>query len=418
MEASRELWLCPREGSHSGYSDRELEEEEDGVGRYSHALKPANDSDSSTAESGQAGTTLDSDLLGTISTVSTVIDRHGFLRLEDDISEEKAQEQLPPQVRQRRELKWVHMLQHWDRFMARHYAMVRRRCRKGIPSSVRARAWSQLCGGHYLMANNGGVFERLCETPVEPDTRDQIVKDLHRQFPRHEMFAAAGGAGQRDLLRVLCAYVTHRPRDGYSQAQAPVAALLLMHMPACLAFWCLVAISDNYLPGYYGPSMEQVLLDGCVLHRLLRRSSPQLYRHVTRHQLEPPLYMLEWFMCVYSRTLPWPSVLRVWDMFLCEGVRVLFAVALVLLRCSLEERGKLGSCDSLADLLQRLHRPPEHVTAEAALVARVCHLELSRDEITAEYRRELAARRRDARKRDKQQRKREKQRRKPETAGS
>jgi len=25
-------------------------------------------------------------------------------------------------------------------------------------------------------------------------------------------------------------------------------------------------------------------------------------------------------MCVYSRTLPWSSVLRMWDMFLCEGV--------------------------------------------------------------------------------------------------
>ena len=24
-------------------------------------------------------------------------------------------------------------------------------------------------------------------------------------------------------------------------------------------------------------------------------------------------------MCVYARTLPWRSVLRVWDMFLCEG---------------------------------------------------------------------------------------------------
>lgn len=29
--------------------------------------------------------------------------------------------------------------------------------------------------------------------------------------------------------------------------------------------------------------------------------------------------MTEWFMCIYSRSLPWASVLRVWDMFLCEG---------------------------------------------------------------------------------------------------
>lgn len=29
--------------------------------------------------------------------------------------------------------------------------------------------------------------------------------------------------------------------------------------------------------------------------------------------------MTEWFMCIFARTLPWASVLRVWDMFFCEG---------------------------------------------------------------------------------------------------
>ena len=29
--------------------------------------------------------------------------------------------------------------------------------------------------------------------------------------------------------------------------------------------------------------------------------------------------MTEWFMCVFTRTLPWSSVLRVWDIFFFEG---------------------------------------------------------------------------------------------------
>ena len=33
--------------------------------------------------------------------------------------------------------------------------------------------------------------------------------------------------------------------------QAPIAALLLMNMPAEDAFWCLTAICDKYIPGYY-----------------------------------------------------------------------------------------------------------------------------------------------------------------------
>ncbi len=31
------------------------------------------------------------------------------------------------------------------------------------------------------------------------------------------------------------------------------------------------------------------------------------------------MLVVEWFMCVYTRTLPWASALRVLDMFFCEG---------------------------------------------------------------------------------------------------
>ena len=62
-----------------------------------------------------------------------------------------------------------------------------------------------------------------------------------------------GGAyeriGQTELFRVLKAYSVLNPVDGYCQAMAPLAALLLMSMPAEHAFWCLVAICDKYIPG-------------------------------------------------------------------------------------------------------------------------------------------------------------------------
>ncbi len=67
------------------------------------------------------------------------------------------------------------------------------------------------------------------------------------------------------------------------------------------------------------PPQEAIQLDGEILYALLRRVSPVAHRHLKKHKLEPILYMTEWFMCAFSRTLPWASVLRVWDMFLCEG---------------------------------------------------------------------------------------------------
>lgn len=40
---------------------------------------------------------------------------------------------------------------------------------------------------------------------------------------------------QRGLFRVLKAYTQYQPEEGYCQAQGPVAAVLLMNMPAEVA---------------------------------------------------------------------------------------------------------------------------------------------------------------------------------------
>lgn len=64
---------------------------------------------------------------------------------------------------------------------------------------------------------------------------------------------------------------------------------------------------------------EAIQLDGQILFSLLHKVSPVAYKHLSKQKIDPILYMTEWFMCAFSRTLPWSSVLRVWDMFFCEG---------------------------------------------------------------------------------------------------
>jgi len=75
-------------------------------------------------------------------------------------------------------------------------------------------------------------FQNLLKAEINPQAEEDIDKDLHRQFPFHEMFSQKGGNGQQDLRNILYAYAVYNPKDGYCQAQAPIAAVLLMHMPA------------------------------------------------------------------------------------------------------------------------------------------------------------------------------------------
>ena len=50
------------------------------------------------------------------------------------------------------------------------------------------------------MENNQRVFNRLCTVPADPKMEDEIRKDLHRQFPLHEMFLEKGGQGYEIII--------------------------------------------------------------------------------------------------------------------------------------------------------------------------------------------------------------------------
>ncbi|XP_071321711.1 TBC1 domain family member 10A isoform X1 [Trachinotus anak] len=316
------------------------------------------------------------------------VDKYGFTGGAQQYSGDFVEE-IPIEVLRQREAKWLEMLNSWDKWMAKKHKKVKERCQKGIPPSLRGRAWLYLTGGKVKREQNQGKFQELDNQPGDPKWVDIIERDLHRQFPFHEMFAARGGHGQQDLFRVLKAYTLHRPEEGYCQAQAPIAAVLLMHMPAEDAFWVLVQICEKYLPGYYSTGLEAIQLDGEILYALLRRVSPVAHRHLKKHKLEPILYMTEWFMCAFSRTLPWASVLRVWDMFLCDGVKILFRVGLVLLKCMLGSQEKLKTCQGLYETMELLRAIKPQYMQERFLVHEIIELSVSERDIEKEHHTQL-----------------------------
>ncbi|KAI4875218.1 hypothetical protein NFI96_010684 [Prochilodus magdalenae] len=311
-------------------------------------------------------------------------DKYGFIGGAQQFSEDSTEE-IPPEVLRQREVKWLEMLNSWDKWMSKKHKKVKLRCQKGVPPSLRGRVWLYLCGGKVKKEQNKDRFKELDSQSGDPKWVDVIEKDLHRQFPFHEMFVARGGHGQQDLFRVLKAYTLYRPEEGYCQAQAPIAAVLLMHMPAEEAFWSLVQICEKYLPGYYSAGLEAIQLDGEILFALLKRVSSVAHRHLKKYKIDPILYMTEWFMCVFSRTLPWSSVLRIWDMFFCEGVKIVFRVGLVLLKCMLGSQEKLKACQGQYETMELLRAIEPRYMQEGFLITEIMELSISERDIEKEH---------------------------------
>ncbi|XP_064875783.1 mucin-2 isoform X2 [Oncorhynchus nerka] len=317
---------------------------------------------------------------------ATETDRFGFILGNGSTA---GSEGPSPELVRQREAKWINIISQWDRVLQKNSSKVKEQCQKGIPASLRAKCWPLLCGATDRMRHNKDLYQTLDSRPALQSWVDVIERDLDRQFPFHEMFLSRDGHGQRGLFRVLKAFTQLKPEEGYCQAQGPVAAVLLMNMPT-EAFWCLVQISEQYLPGYYSPLLEGVLFDAAMLTRVLKRTCPAAHKHLQRHGVEPLMFATDWLMCLFTRHLPFNTLLRVWDLFFCYGVRVLFQVAVVLVRRALGRVEQREACEGQMETLERLRGVREQVQQEDDnFIAEVCSVPLSSKDLERQTEREL-----------------------------
>ena len=99
--------------------------------------------------------------------------------------------------------------------------------------------------------------------------------------------------------------------------------------------------------------------------------------------IDPILYMTEWFMCIFARTLPWCTVLRVWDMFFCEGVKVLYRVGLHLMLSAFGDKQKFQRCQQqgMYETLNLLKNLPIEALREDELVEKSSLIKIGEEDL-------------------------------------
>eukprot|EP00741_Cyanophora_paradoxa_P019159 tig00021123_g18499.t1 len=235
--------------------------------------------------------------------------------------------------------KWEKMLRNFSAVMQRDSSKVKSRLRKGVPNSLRYRVWPQLLNVINLKKQNPTRYAMLLQMRDVP-ADEAIQRDLGRTFPTHVLYMQERGPGQQKLYNVLKAYSLHDPDVGYCQGMAFIAAVLLLYMPEEDAFWALVRLlqGDRFrLKGLFSPGLPLVNQALFQFEHLLRQYTPRLLAHLTAEGIPVGMFSTEWFITFFSRTFPFATVLRIWDCFFFEGYKVIFRVAVALMRMSEQE---------------------------------------------------------------------------------
>ncbi|CAN1237710.1 TBC1 domain family member 8B [Linum grandiflorum] len=213
--------------------------------------------------------------------------------------------------------------------------------RGGVPMALRGELWQAFVGVKARRTDK--YYQELLASETKPENhadeqsendtkslprdpastekwKGQIEKDLPRTFPGHP---ALDNDGRNALRRLLTAYARHNPSVGYCQAMNFFAALLLLLMPEENAFWTLMGILDDYFDGYYSEEMIESQVDQLVFEELVRERFPKLVNHLDYLGVQVAWVTGPWFLSIFMNMLPWESVLRVWDVLLFEGNRVM-----------------------------------------------------------------------------------------------
>ncbi|KAF9152236.1 hypothetical protein BG015_005576 [Linnemannia schmuckeri] len=262
------------------------------------------------------------------------------------------------------EIKWIHAVNKLQADSVKKSSKYKKLVRRGIPTSVRGRIWLFLAKADVY--RRPGLFEQLLKRGPLP-IHEVIERDIHRCYPDHVHFRdGMGGTGQQDLHSILKAYAHYNPSVGYCQGMGRLVGMMLMQMPVEDAFWLLVATIEGYMQDYYTPTLRQLRIDAQVFERLLRDQDPALAEHLEKNDVIPLMYMTQWFMTLFTMSLPWASVLRVWDVFYYDGVKALFRVGLAILQLCRDHL--LNKCPTSSELLGFiLHIPLENLGPKALL---------------------------------------------------
>ncbi|KAG7313303.1 hypothetical protein JYU34_000413 [Plutella xylostella] len=223
---------------------------------------------------------------------------------------------------------WGRLVSNWETEWKRRNQFIRDLVRQGVPHHFRGIVWQLLAGvdcspekklyASYIKAKSA------CEKVIR--------RDIARTYPEHEFFKEKDGLGQESLFNVMKAYSLHDREVGYCQGSGFIVGLLLMQMPEEEAFAVLVKIMQQHrMRDMFKPSMAELGLCMFQLENLVQELLPDLHIHFQSQGFSTSIYASSWFLTLFTTTLTLPLACRIMDVFLSEGIEIVFKVALALL---------------------------------------------------------------------------------------
>uniref|UniRef100_A0A673AF16 Rab-GAP TBC domain-containing protein n=1 Tax=Sphaeramia orbicularis TaxID=375764 RepID=A0A673AF16_9TELE len=229
---------------------------------------------------------------------------------------------------------WGRIVNEWEEVRKKKEKQLKDLVRKGIPHHFRAIVWQLLCN-----AQNMPIKDQYSELLKMTSPCEKLIRrDIARTYPEHEFFKEKDSLGQEVLFNVMKAYSLVDREVGYCQGSAFIVGLLLMQMPEEEAFCVFVKLMQDYrLRELFKPSMAELGLCMYQFECMIQEHLPELHMHFQAQSFHTSMYASSWFLTIFLTSFPLPVATRIFDIFMCEGLEIVFRVGLAILQMNQTE---------------------------------------------------------------------------------
>ncbi|XP_074492557.1 ecotropic viral integration site 5 protein homolog isoform X7 [Sebastes fasciatus] len=247
---------------------------------------------------------------------------------------------------------WGRIVNEWEDVRKKKEKQLKDLVRRGIPHHFRAIVWQLLCN-----AQNMPIKDQYAELLKMTSPCEKLIRrDIARTYPEHEFFKE-DSLGQEVLFNVMKAYSLVDREVGYCQGSAFIVGLLLMQMPEEEAFCVFVKLMQDYrLRELFKPSMAELGLCMYQFEVMIQEFLPDLYMHFQAQSFHTSMYASSWFLTIFLTSFPLPVATRIFDIFMCEGLEIVFRVGMAILQMNQAELIQLD----MEGMLQHFQRVIPH----------------------------------------------------------
>ncbi len=194
----------------------------------------------------------------------------------------------------------------------------------GIPESIRSLIWITL-SDKIPIKRDDNYFNELLQTKISKDLQEQIKKDIYRTYSNDD--CTENHINQ--LKNILYAITLFNKEIGYCQGLNFIVGFILKitFFNTIDCFYLLTYILEE-IQGYFIEDFPLLKLNLYIFNIFFIKLFPKLSDHFKHLEIPNELWIGKWMQTLFTLTLPYNELCRMWDCFFVYGFDFVIPISL------------------------------------------------------------------------------------------